>query len=147
MASDLKVDIDGIRLNIRSGVIMRYGEQIVVEVSKVGRNSVIPGGRIQINEKSCDGIIREAKEEMGLELDKAKLNYLTTFENMFSCDGKGYHEIYFLYEYELSDKEKEHIENLSGNNDNETTYFTFINHNELESYNLLPLEIHKFIIK
>ena len=80
MASDLKIDIDDIRLNIRAGVIMKYDDEIVIEVSTVGANSVIPGGRIKINEKSSDALVREIKEEMNFDLDTKKLQLVKVFE-------------------------------------------------------------------
>ena len=145
MASDLKVDIDGIRLNVRCGVIMRYGENVVVEISTQGRNSVIPGGRIKINERSIDGLCREIYEEMNLAIDKEGLRQLMVFENFFTSDGQNYHEMYFLYEYNLSDSEKEHIEKLTVNYDNASTYFKIVPNSDIEKYNLLPLELHKII--
>lgn len=146
MASDLKIDIDGVRLNIRAGVIIRHNHDIIVEISKVGRNSVIPGGRLKINEKSSAGLIREIKEEMNFKLDENKLKMVKVFENFFNYEGKDFHEIYFLYEYCLSEEETKMLK-LDTNKDNETTYFKLISKNELEKYNLLPLELHEIIKK
>ncbi len=146
MASDLKIDIDGVSLNIRAGVIIRHNDDIVVEISKVGRNSVIPGGRLKINEKSSSGLMREIKEEMNFNLDENKLVMNKVFENFFNYDGKDFHEIYFLYEYSLSEKEFNELK-LDTNKDNNSTYFTFISKNDLTKYNLLPLELHNIIKK
>jgi ADP-ribose pyrophosphatase YjhB (NUDIX family) len=145
MASDLKVDIDGIRLNIRCGAIMRYGDSVVIEISKEGRNSVVPGGRIKINERAADGLAREIKEEMNLTIIKEKLRQLMVFENFFTSEGKSYHEMYFLYEYNLSESEKEYIEKLTVNYDNATTYFKLVDNYSVADYNLLPIELHSII--
>ena len=145
MASDLKIDIDGIRLNVRVGVVMRHNDDVVLEISTVGRNSVVPGGRIRINEHSTDALIRELGEEMKFEPNKTKLTQIKVFENFFDYDDKRIHELYFLYEYILDDKEREYITNLKVNYDNNTTYFSFVNKNELNKYNLLPLELHDII--
>jgi len=147
MLSDLKLDIDGIRLNIRVGVVMRFANDVVIEVSTVGANSVIPGGRIKINESSLNALKREVKEEMGLELDINKAKQIKTFENFFEIDKKPFHEIYFLYEYDLSESELEFIKSIKGNKDNNTTYFKVINKFDLKKYNLLPLELHQEIQK
>lgn len=144
MAKDLKIDIDGARLNVRVGAIIRHGEDIIVEISKVGRNSVIPGGRIQINEKSSLALKRELKEELHFDIDASKAKLLKVFENFFTYDDKDFHEIYFLYEYILSEEEFEKL-NLTINYDNSTTYFKYISKFELEKYNLLPLELYEFI--
>ena len=141
--NDLKIEIDGSRLNVRVGAILRYQNNIVIEVAQ-GRNSVIPGGRIKINEHSSDALIREIKEEMNFNLNKNKLTLLKSFENFFVMDIP-YHEIYFLYEYNLSKEEFEKISKIGTNQDNNTTQFIFIQKTELEKYNVLPKELYKFI--
>jgi len=145
MASDLKIDIDGVRLNIRAGVIIRHENEVLIEISKIGRNSVIPGGRIKINEKSSAGLVRELKEELDFEAEEKKLKMKKVFENFFTIDGKDYHEIYFLYEYNISEEEFVVLNNSNINRDNETTYFKFISKNKLQDFNLLPLQLHDII--
>lgn len=140
MARDIKIDIDNVRLNVRTGVIMRYEQNVVIEISKVGRNSVVPGGRIHINEKSTTALAREIKEEMNFEINEQKLKMIKVFENFFNYDNKDVHEIYFLYEYILSNEEIEKIK-FEDNKDNDTTYFAMVENNKLESYNLLPEEL------
>ena len=146
MASDLKLDIDGIRLNVRVGAIIRYKEDVVIEISKLGLNSVVPGGRIKINEKSTMALKRELKEELDFEIDENKLTLKKVFENFFNFNGNSVHEIYFLYEYNLSDDEFKGLK-LESNKDNETTYFKLVNKFEIDKYNLLPLELHDIIQK
>ena len=145
MASDLKIEIDGIRLNVRVGAIMRYGEEVVLEISTVGANSTIPGGRIRINEPSQDALVREMQEEMGFTINKNRLKQIKVFENFFNYDELQVHEMYFLYEYILNDDEYNYIKNLGANKDNNTTYFAFVPKYDLEKYNLLPLTLHPII--
>lgn len=145
MASDLKVVIDGVRLNVRVGAILRNGEDVVIEVSRVGANSVVPGGRIQINEKSSSALVRELKEEMNLEIKENKLKLVKVFENFYNMAGQDSHEIYFLYEYVLNDTEVKHINNIEQNFDNNTTFFKFVNKFELEKYNVLPYTLYELI--
>lgn len=144
MTKDIKIDIDGVRLNVRVGVIMRHKENVVIEISTVGRNSVVPGGRIHINEDSKSALAREIKEEMNFEIDQNKLKMVKVFENFFNYDNKDVHEIYFLYEYIIDEQEFEKL-NLEQNKDNDTTYFALVSNSEIAKYNLLPLELHKII--
>ena len=146
MASDLKIDIDGVRLNVRVGAIMRHGDNVVIEISKIGLNSVVPGGRIQINEKSTSALVRELQEEMGITFAEEKMTLVKVFENFYTMSGKPSHEIYFLYEYVLSDEELAQI-NMDINEDNETTYFALVPKTEMEKYNVLPLDLHPLINK
>lgn len=145
MASDLKIDIDNVRLNIRAGTIIKFDNEIIIEISKVGLNSVIPGGRIKINEHSKDALVRELKEEMNFEFDKERFNQIKVFENFFNYGEKDFHEIYFLYEYKLNQNEYEILKTLNMNNDNENTFFKFVSKYEVSNYNLLPLELHEVI--
>ena len=147
MGKDLKVDIGEVRLNVRCGLIMRHGDDVVIEISKIGRNSVIPGGRIQTLESSRDAIIREIKEEMGLCLEKIKIRPVTVLENFFEDGGKGFHEIYFLYEYILSPKEAEAINAIGTNMDNRETYFKLVDAKRVEEYNLLPKALYEYVIE
>lgn len=147
MASDLKIDIDNVRLNIRVGLITRYNSEVLIEISKAGANSTVPGGRVKIGETFLEAIKREAKEEMNFELDISKAKMLKVLENFFNIDGKDFHEIYFLYEYILNEKEYEDLQNVGDNKDNDTTYFTFISKFDTKKYNVLPLTLCKEIEK
>ena len=147
MGVDLKVAIGEIRLNVRCGLIMRYGDDVVIEISKIGRNSVIPGGRIQTLESSREAIAREIKEEMGLCLEKWKIRQITVLENFFEEGSKGFHEIYFLYEYILSPKEADAISAIGTNMDNRETYFKLVEAERVEEYNLLPKALYEYVIE
>jgi len=141
MAKDLKVDIDNIRLNIRAGIIMRHNDEVLIEISTIGANSTVPGGRVKTLETSLEAIKRESKEEMNFLLDTNKAKLLNVLENFFNIDGKDFHEIYFLYEYILNESEYEELKNVGDNKDNDSTYFKFINKLETQKYNVLPLAL------
>ena len=144
MAKDINIDIEGKRLNVRVGVIMRFEDSVVIEISTAGRNSVVPGGRIHVCESSIDALEREVLEEMNFQIDKKRTRKLEVFENFFKYDGKEVHEIYFLYEYTLNNEEIEKLK-FEQNKDNSTTYFSLVPNNEISKYNLLPLSLHKII--
>ena len=145
MQRDLSFMVDDFHLNVRVGVILRYEDKTVLEVSRLGLNSVIPGGRIRIGESSRDAIIREMREEMNISLDEDRLSYVTTLENFFVYNSVKVHELFFVYSYTVSDAELETINALSGNMDNETTYFKLVNNGELEKYDLLPVRLRDII--
>ena len=147
MGKDLRVAIDDVRLNIRCGLIMRHGDEVVLEISKVGRNSVIPGGRIQTMESSREAIKREIFEEMGITLDENRIRQLTVLENFFTYEERGFHEIYFLYEYILSPELYEKIKEIGTNMDNKETYFKFVDSEKVEDYNLLPKALYEYVIE
>ena len=147
MGKDLRVAIDEVRLNIRCGLIMRHGDDVVLEISKVGRNSVIPGGRIQTMESSKEAIKREIFEEMGITLDENRIRQLAVLENFFTYEERSFHEIYFLYEYILSPEVAEAINAIGTNMDNKETYFKFVEAKKVEEYNLLPKALYEYVIE
>ena len=136
------------RLNVRVGVIFKYQDKTLIEIRKdrVG-NSVIPGGRIKIGEKSDDALIREIKEEMGILLDKSKLIYNNTIEEFFTFDNIKNHEIFFVYEYPVDLELYYKLSSIKDNLDNHITEYIFVLSNEFEEVNLLPLKIRNIIMK
>ena len=145
---DLSIMIDDYKLNIRVGVIFKYQGKVLIEIRKdrVG-NSVIPGGRIKIGEKSSDALIREIKEEMGIVLDNDKLIYNNTIEEFFTFDNTKFHEIFFVYEYPVDEVFYQELMNIKGNLDNHTTEYIFVSPSEFDNVDLLPLRIRDIIMK
>lgn len=145
---DLSIMVDDYRLNIRVGVIFRYHNKSLIEIRKdrVG-NSVIPGGRLKIGEDSASALIREIREEMGITLAKDKLIYNNTLEEFFTFDNVKFHEIFFVYEYPVDDDLYKEIISIEDNLDNHITEYMFVNYDEFDKVNLLPLKIRDIIMK
>lgn len=139
---DLSLMLDNIKLNIRVGMIFKYQDKVLIEIRKdrVG-NSVIPGGRVKINELSIDALVRELKEEMGVNICKDKVKYRTTLEYFFTFDGILVHEMHFVYQYLMDETDFQKLQMIKENQDDHITDFIFVNINELDKYNLLPLEV------
>ncbi len=146
MKRDLVLDIDDIILNIRVGIIFKYKDKVLIEIRKDRKgNSVIPGGRIRIGEKSIDAIKREIMEEMDILLVDDKIIYKKTMENFFTFDGKKCHEIFFIYEYTVDEDDYQTLVKVKENQDNKTTEYIFINYDQFDEVDLLPLEIRNII--
>ena len=146
MNNDISVMINNKKLNIRVGIIFRYEDKVLVEVPKYNfYNSVVPGGRIKIGEYSIDAIKREIKEEMGFELLDSKLGFVKTLEEMFTFNNTDYHEIFFVYKYNVDYDDYNLLLKIKDNQDNANSYYKFITKEEFNEYNLLPLEIRDII--
>ena len=146
MKSDIALKIDDIFLNIRVGIIFKYHDKVLIEIRKdrVG-NSVIPGGRLKIDEYRIDALKREIREEMHINLDEERIKYKNTIEEFFDFDGKTYHELFFVYEYEMDEEFYQELLKVRENQDNFVTDYIFVGYDEFDKVDLLPLKIRDII--
>lgn len=86
--------------------LFRCGERILVfEAFDSAKGSPFYrplGGGVQPGETTREAIVREIREEVGLEI--THLDLLGTLENIFVCDGKPGHEIVFVYDGRFVDE-------------------------------------------
>lgn len=146
MKSDIAIKIDDIYLNIRVGIIFKYQNKVLIEIRKDRTgNSVIPGGRLKIDEYRVEALKREIKEEMGVYLVDNKIKYKDTIEEFFSFDNKKFHELFFVYEYEMDDDFYQELINIKENQDKHMTDYIFVSYDEFDNVNLLPMKIRDII--
>lgn len=60
------------------------------------------GGGVEPGELAADALVREMREELGTGVDNVR--QLAIFENLFECNGKGGHEIVFVFSCDLADR-------------------------------------------
>lgn len=105
------------------------------------------GGSVDYLELSEDTVRREFMEELGVTLTNIK--YLGTIENIFTMNGTDYHEIDFIYEGDIKEKEiygKSEIEFIEGG---KKSLAMWVEYNEFINRNLVlvPEEIFGYIEK
>ena len=71
--SDLSIIIDGIKFNVRVGLLIKRRSDILIECNPDFDFVVLPGGRVKTLESSEDALIREINEEMKIDLTKYNL--------------------------------------------------------------------------
>jgi len=146
MKSDISLSIDDIVLNIRVGIIFKYHNQVLIEIRKDRKgNSVIPGGRLKIDELREVALKREIKEEMNYILDDNRIVFRDIIESFFDLDNKRVHEIFFVYEYIMNDEIYQDLLKIKENQDNHATDYMFVNYNEFDEVNLLPMCLRNII--
>lgn len=59
----------------------------------------LPGGRIEMLESSEDTLVREMKEELGIDIEVERLLWVS--ENFFEYENKVFHELGFYYQMKL----------------------------------------------
>ncbi|PIP23410.1 MAG: ADP-ribose pyrophosphatase [Candidatus Nealsonbacteria bacterium CG_4_10_14_0_2_um_filter_38_17] len=96
-----------------------------------------PGGHLEFGEKADEALIREMKEEAGLELTNC--NFIGALENFFIEDDEDHHEIILAFEGSVYDGKLESLEDHLD--------FFWKDTNELVKGNILPLALSRAIIK
>jgi ADP-ribose pyrophosphatase YjhB (NUDIX family) len=60
------------------------------------------GGGVEWGERAVDAVVREVKEELGVELLEPKL--IGVLENIFEYQGESGHEVVFVYDGRIADE-------------------------------------------
>lgn len=143
MNKDLSVMIDDIKLNIRVGAIIKYQNKILVEKNKNVDFYVVPGGRLKALEDSKTALLRELKEELGINFSNENFKVKSYIENFFTFDNNKYHELYLLYEVTLENDYNLHdgMQNLDNIN---TNYYLF-SYEEFKQHKILPEKLKEII--
>lgn len=146
MKKDLSLMVDGYLLNIRVGIIFKYQGKVLIEIRKDRQgNSVIPGGRMKVDELRIDTLKREMIEEMHYSLIEDKIEFINTIESFFEFEGKKVHEFFFVYKYKMDDEIYQELLQVKENLDNESTEYIFVSPIEFDDVNLLPMEVREII--
>lgn len=99
----------------------------------------LPGGHVEKGESIEQSLQRELKEELNVRINK--IHFLDLSENFFTDQGGDHHEINFLFNAVLDTDDPPSVKSRE-------SHITFTWHEiaNLPSINLLPKNIHQFII-
>ena len=86
---------------IARGVCVRNGKVLLCR-AKGGDSTYLPGGHIEFGETGRQALVREVKEELGI--DSTTGAFLGAAENSFLQHGKPHAEINLVYELKLADE-------------------------------------------
>ena len=88
---------------IARGVCVRDGKLLLCR-AKGGSSTYLPGGHIEFGETGRQALVREVKEELGVESSTGQ--FLGVVENSFLQHGKPHAEINLVYELRLGNGER-----------------------------------------
>ncbi len=131
-------DIPGVIETIARGVCIVDGKVLLCR-GKGLESTYLPGGHIEFGEKGAEALVREMKEETGLDSVAGKL--LGVVENSFMQNGRQHCEINLVYELSLEDPAA--AEGLAAQED--WIEFEWRPIADLSAANLLPAEMAKYI--
>lgn len=143
---DLKIKTESEEFHGRTcGIIKQEDKFLIMRVNKTSYYH-IPGGHIEIGEDSKKAVNREIKEEIGCDIEKAKLFAIQ--ENFWTRNNKKCHGIEFYYIIEPKQKLKmedyEKIEIDKG--EEKLLEFKWTTPEELKDIDLRPTNIRDMLI-
>ena len=92
-------ELAGIETIARGVCVM--GGKVLLCRAKGGKSTYLPGGHIEFGETGRQALVREVKEELGVESEAGA--FLGALENSFMQHGKPHAEINLVYELRLHD--------------------------------------------
>jgi 8-oxo-dGTP pyrophosphatase MutT (NUDIX family) len=117
--------------SIARGVCIVDGKILLCR-AKGGKSTYLPGGHIEFGETGRDALVREVKEELGV--DSFTGAFLGVLENSFLQHGKPHAEINLIYELKLADG----VDASEVASCEDWIEFIWQDINDLDSANLLP---------
>ena len=127
---------------IARGVCAADGKVLLCK-AKGGRSTYLPGGHIEFGETAAEALVREMKEESGLDVEVGK--FLGVLENSFLQHGEKHCEINLVYEMSLAPRRDG--ADAAVNAIEPWIEFEWRDIDDLAAANLLPTEISKFITR
>ena len=124
---------------IARGVCIRNGK-VLLCLPKDRSYSYLPGGHIEFGETGREALVREMKEETGLDATAGDL--LGVVESSFVQKGEKHCEINLIYEMKLRDEGRGTREEVKSQED--WICFDWVECDKIDSANLLPPEMKPY---
>lgn len=144
---DIKIKMEEEEFHCRAcGIIKQENSFLIMRVNETSYYH-IPGGHIEIGEDSKQAIIREIKEEIGCDIEKADLFAIQ--ENFWTRNNKKCHGIEFYYiiepkeKLEVNDYQKIEIDK----GEEKLLDFKWATSEQLRDIDLRPNNIRDMLIK
>lgn len=146
--SDVRIKTNGHNFHLRVAGIIKEDDKYLIMQIEGSSYYMIPGGHVELGENSKEAIIREIKEEVGVDIDIESLKLFCYQENFYTKNNIREHWIENYYIVKI--KEKLEINNWSiEENDKgvlKTLHFKWVTLEELKEIDLRPVTIKNLLI-
>lgn len=137
--SDIRVKIGENGFDVRSCGILEKDGKILVSNEADG-TMTLSGGAVKTGETTAETIVREFKEESGLDVEVTKL--IAVIENFLKYKGLDYHQLIFVYGLNL----KNNPSNLPTLMREEKMFTKWVDVTSLNSINFKPSVINEILL-
>lgn len=120
---------------IARGVAVRDGKVLLCR-GKGASSTYLPGGHIEFGETGREALVREVKEELGV--DSSAGDFLGVIENAFLQKGERHQEINLVYRLEVNGAD-------TPTSQEDWISFEWCDVEKLEEANLLPVSIRELV--
>jgi 8-oxo-dGTP pyrophosphatase MutT (NUDIX family) len=122
--------------NYRVAAVMIVDNHVLIHKQVKDEHWALPGGRVELQEDSKTSVVREVKEELGIDVKVDRLLWFT--ENFFDYNQKNYHEIGLYYKVSpLNGEFNFHKEEFFGE-EGERLIYQWVPISNLEKIRLYP---------
>lgn len=132
---DLSYNTELGKMNVRVAALIQIGNRILTELGYNSAFYVLPGGRVKFGESAEEAVVREIKEELGVDVTVERCLYV--HQNFFPWNMQiNCHELafYFLVRAPQSLAEKDNFKTLDGK-----SLFRWFDKDELKKTDFYPL--------
>lgn len=136
---DILFEVEGYKFNVRSSCIIKdkkHQKVILTNMRAIKSHQafLLPGGRLELTKNSKEAVIREIKEELGIDIECN----LISIEEIIVKD-QNFHMLDFVYYAEINGFSG--IKNLDDGWDK----FKIVNINEIDKYDIRPKTVKEMI--
>ena len=136
---DIKFEVDGYKFNVRSSCIIKDKNHKQVLLSnmraiKTHDAFILPGGRLELLENSEEAVVRELREELGIEVEP---RLVSVEENIVKENN--FHMLEFIFCAEIESF------NLIKTLDDGWDKFKIVDLNEIDNYDIRPKTVKELI--
>ena len=95
-----------IKFNYRVALLAIHNNKILLQKNENDEFYSLIGGRVHLLEDSNHALIREVKEEVGIDLNLNDIKLIKVVENFFKYDNTFFHELLFVYKVDSDELNK-----------------------------------------